>query len=320
MNVSESRYAGIDVSKASLDASVVPCEQTQVFANEAAGHAALMQWLSTQAVQLVVLEATGGYERACAAALSLAGYAVMVVNPRQARDFARSQGQLAKTDRIDARVLAQLAQVLDRSPKRARLLHRVPSAASAQLEAWVARRRQLIDMRVAENHRLDQAQGAIRKSITQILEVLDRQIGDIDAHIDTHLRTYHGLERDLLDSVKGVGAGTIGTLLAELPELGHVAGRPISALVGLAPLNCDSGTRRGQRHIWGGRAPVRKALYMASLSAVRCNPAIKPFYEHLLAQGKPKKVALVACMHKLLLILNAMLRDRKPFDPTLHHA
>lgn len=321
MNASEALFAGIDVSKESLDVCVLPAEQVCSFANDSAGHATLCRWLLERSVRLVVLEATGGYERACAAALCVAGCAVMVINPRQARDFARSQGQLAKTDRLDARLLAQLAHVLDQSPKRAQLLQGPPDSARLELEAQVTRRRQLMDMRVAETHRLDHAQGvAIGKSIQQVIKTLDRQIEQIDHHIDTHLRTHHALARELLDSVTGVGPHTIATLIAALPELGHVSGRQISALVGVAPLNCDSGQHRGHRHIWGGRAQVRAALYMASLSAARFNPVIKPFYQRLLAQGKPKKVALVACMHKLLLILNAIMRDRKPWNPTLHSA
>lgn len=320
MNASEALFAGIDVSKASLDVCVLPAEQACSFANDTKGHAALCCWLLERAVRLVVLEATGGYERACAAALCVAGCALMVINPRQARDFARSQGQLAKTDRLDARLLAQLAQVLDQSPKRAQLLQGPPDSARLELEAQVTRRRQLMDMRVAETHRLDHAQGGIHKSIQQIIKALDRQIEQIDHHIDMHLRTHHALARELLDSVTGLGPRTIATLIAALPELGHVSGRQISALVGVAPLNCDSGQHRGHRHIWGGRAQVRAALYMASLSAARFNPVIKPFYQRLLAQGKPKKVALVACMHKLLLILNAIMRDRKPWNPTLHSA
>ena len=320
MNASEMLFAGIDVSKASLDVCVLPSGQAGSFGNDAAGHGLLCQWLLERGVRLVVLEATGGYERACAAALCLAGCAVMVVNPRQAREFARSQGQLAKTDRLDARLLAQLAQVLEHSPKRERLLHTPPDSARAQLEAWVDRRRQLIEMRVAESHRLAQASPGVRKSIEQIIKALDRQIEDIDHHIDTHLRTHHALARELLDSVTGVGPGTIATLIAALPELGRVPGRQISALVGVAPLNRDSGLHRGHRCIWGGRPHVRAALYMAALSAVRFNPVLKAHYQRLLAQGKPKKVALVACMHKLLLILNAMMRDHEPWNPALHSA
>lgn len=320
MNTSEPCFAGIDVSKQSLDGWILPSGECRSFPNDAAGHLALCQWLLRHTARLVVLEATGGYERDCASALSLAGCPVMIINPRQAREFARSQGQLAKTDRLDARLLAQLAEVLERSPKRASLLHTPPDAARADLEARVARRRQLIEMRTAETHRLDTATPSIRKSIQQIIKALDRQIKDVDHHIDTHLRTRHALTRELLDSVKGVGPGTIATLIADLPELGHLPGRQLSALVGVAPLNCDSGRRKGQRHVWGGRPQVRAALYMATLTAVRFNPVLKRFYDRLLARGKPKKLALIAAMHKLLLILNAILRKQQPWNPNLHEA
>lgn len=321
MNASEPMFVGIDVSKANLDVcQLAPGELSQI-ANDSAGHAALCKTFQAQPIALIVLEATGGYERACASALSLAGLPVIVINPRQAREFARSQGTLAKTDRLDARVLAHLAQVLHHSPKREALLHRAPSPAQIDLEAHVTRRRQLIQMRVAEMHRLDTAAaGAIAKSIQKIIKALDRQIGSVDDHIDAHLLKHHKLERELLDSVTGVGPGTIATLIADLPELGNVSHRQISALVGVAPLNCDSGRRKGQRHIWGGRPQVRAALYMASLSAVRFNPVLRVFYQRLLAHGKPKKLALVACMHKLLLILNAMMRTKKPWNPSLHDA
>jgi transposase len=318
MNASEPLFAGIDVSKTHLDVCILPSADSRSFPNDPSGHAALCQWLLERAVRLSVLEASGGYERDCASALSLAGCPVMLVNPRQAREFARSQGQLAKTDRLDARLLAQLAQVLERSPKRAQLLHVPPDAVRADLEALVARRRQLIGMRSAETHRLDCASARVRKSIQQVIKALDRQIEDIDRHIGAHLRTHHTLERELLDSVTGVGPGTIATLLADLPELGHLPARQLSALVGVAPLNCDSGRRRGQRHIWGGRPKVRAALYMATLSAVRFNPVIKRFYTRLLAAGKPKKIALIACTHKLLVILNAMVRTRQPWNSALH--
>jgi len=320
MNASEPSFVGIDVSKLSLDVWMLPSGECRSFPNDAAGHVVLCQWLLQCTPRLVVLEATGGYERHCASTLSLAGCPVRIVNPRQAREFARSQGQLAKTDRLDARLLAQLAEVLERSPKQASRLHTPPDAARTDLEARVARRRQLIEMRTAETHRLATAAPGIRKSIQQIIKALDRQIKDIDLHIDTHLRTHHALTRELLDSVKGVGPGTIATLIADLPELGHLPGRKLSALVGVAPLNCDSGRRKGQRHIWGGRPQVRAALYMATLTAVRFNPVLKRFYDRLLVHGKPKKLALIACMHKLLLILNAIVRNQQPWNPDLHEA
>lgn len=318
MDTSRVIYLGIDVAKARLDVVLQPTGEARQFANDAQGTAALRDWLAGQLVGLVVLEATGGYERLCAATLTVAGIPVAVVNPRQAREFARSMGQLAKTDRIDAALLAQLARVLDQSPQRQRYLARPPQAAQEELRALVLRRRQLVDMRVAETHRLEHATRYTGKSIRAVIKTLDRQLAAIDADIDSHLRTHHAVARELLDSVKGVGPATIASLLAELPELGQVSGKRLSVLVGVAPLNCDSGQHRGQRHIWGGRPRVRTALYMATLSAVRCNPPFKVFYEQLLARGKPKKVAQVACMHKLLLTLNAMMHAGQPWNPALH--
>jgi transposase len=318
MDTSRAVYVGVDVSKLRLDVMLQPAGEARSFGNDPQGVATLRDWLADKAVGLVVLEATGGYERLCAATLTVAGIPVAIVNSRQAREFARSMGQLAKTDRLDAAVLAQLARVLDQSPQRARYLAPAPDSARDELQALVVRRRQLINMRIAEAHRLEHATRRTRKSIVHMLKALDRQLGSIDADIDRHLRTHHAVARELLDSVKGVGPATIASLLADLPELGRVSGKRLSTLAGVAPLNCDSGQRRGQRHIWGGRPRVRTALYMATLSAVRYNPVFKAFYERLLAHGKPKKVALVACMHKLLLILNAIMRSGKPWDSALH--
>lgn len=318
MDASRVIYLGIDVAKARLDVVLQPTGEARQFANDPQGTVALRDGLAGQPVGLVVLEATGGYERLCAATLTVAGIPVAVVNPRQAREFARSMGQLAKTDRIDAALLAQLARVLDQSPQRQRYLAQPPQAAQEELRVLVLRRRQLVDMRVAETHRLEHAIRYTGKSIRAVIKTLDRQLAAIDADIDSHLRTHHAVARELLDSVKGVGPATIASLLAELPELGQVSGKRLSVLVGVAPLNCDSGQHRGQRHIWGGRPRVRTALYMATLSAVRCNPPLKVFYEQLLARGKPKKVAQVACMHKLLLTLNAMLHAGQPWNPALH--
>jgi transposase len=318
MDTSRAVYVGIDVSKLRLDVMLQPAGEARSFDNDAQGVAALRNWLADQPVGLAVMEATGSYERLCAVTLTVASIAVAVVNARQAREFARSMGQLAKTDQLDAAVLAQLARVLDQSPQRARYLSRPPEPAREALQALVVRRRQLLDMRVAEVHRLEHAPRATHKSIVTILKALDRQLTAIDADIDSHLGKHNAVARELLDSVKGVGPATIACVLAELPELGHAPGKRLSVLVGVAPLNCDSGQHRGQRHIWGGRTRVRTALYMATLSAVRYNPVFKTFYERLLAHGKPKKVALVACMHKLLLILNAIMRTGKPWNPELH--
>jgi len=319
MNISEPVFVGIDVSKATLDVAEISGPALR-FENTPAGNRRLCEHLATRSVGLIVVEATGGYERDCVAALSTAGLPVAVVNPRQARDFARSSGQLAKTDRLDARMLAQWAAVLHRSPKRAQLLQAPPDLAMVQLRALLTRRQQLVEMRTAESNRLSGAQGRAHKSIVAVLKTLDRQLAAMDADLDRHIDQHHRPARDLLDSVKGVGPQTLATLIADLPELGKIPSRQLSALVGLAPINCDSGRYRGQQHIWGGRRRVRSALYMAVLSGTRFNPALKAFYTRLLAAGKPKKVALIACAHKLLRILNAIMRTGQPWDPARNTA
>lgn len=314
MNAFEAVFAGIDVSKDFLDVAVVP-GLTRRFENDSVGIEQLRDELAAQPVGLIVVEATGGYQRDCVAALCTAGLPVAVVNPRQARDFARSSGQLAKTDRLDAQMLAQWAAVLHRSPKRAQLLQAAPDAAMVHLRALVTRRQQLVAMRTAESNRLPTAQGGARKSIVAVLKTLDRQLAAIEADLDRHIDQHHRPARELLDSVKRVGPQTLAILIAELPELGKLPPRQLSALAGLAPMNCDSGRYRGQQHIWGGRRRVRSALYMAVLSGIRYNPALKAFYTRLVAAGKPKKVALIACAHKLLRILNAIMRTGQPWDP-----
>lgn len=315
MNASEPVFVGIDVAKSTLDLAVIDGPSRR-FDNGGSGIAQLLECLrSCASVGLIVIEATGGYEREAVVALSAAQFPVAVMNPRQARDFARSTGQLAKTDRLDARMLAQWAVVLYRSPKREQLLQPPPDPALTELRALVIRRQQLVEMRTAESNRLAAARGPARKSIHAVLKTLDRQLAGMDSDLDRHIDAHHRPARELLDSVKGVGLQTSATLLAELPELGKLPPRQLSALVGLAPLNCDSGRFRGEQHIWGGRRRVRSALYMAVLSAIRFNPAIRAFYLRLLAAGKPKKVALIASAHKLLRILNAIMRTGQPWDP-----
>jgi transposase len=308
--------AGIDVSKDWLD--VAFGTRSERFANDAAGMESLTALLRQEGIDLVVLEATGGYEAAAAAGLQAAGMAVAVVNPRQARDFAKSMGVLAKTDKVDAGVLRDFADVIARHEKRSEFLRPVPDEQRAQLAALVARRRQLLDMRVAESHRMAMAHKAARKSLTATITFLDKQLAQIDRDLDQHIREHFRDLTKLLSSAKGVGAVTANTLAAALPELGRLDRRAIASLVGVAPLACDSGKRRGSRHAWGGRADVRAVLYMAALTAAHTNPVIRPFYERLLAKGKPKKVALVACMRKLLTILNAMVRDGTTWNAALH--
>ncbi len=313
------RFVGIDVSKHTLEVALDPARKTQTLSNNEAGVAALLAQLSALGkdhIALVLLEATGGLERLAAATLCAHGFAVVVVNPRQAHDFAKAMGNLSKTDSIDAQALCQFARTLHASEKCERLLYTLPSPAQAQLLAMVTRRTQLLGMRVAEGNRLEAAHASQRKSIAAVIKVLDRQIGRIDDEAGTHLKAHFKEKVSLLAGLKGVGPGTQTMLMAALPELGKLTQRQIAKLVGVAPLNCDSGKFKGRRITWGGRAPVRAALYMAALSASRYEPTIKAFYDRLVLAGKPKKVALVACMHKLLTIMNAVIKSGVPWSAT----
>ena len=308
--------AGIDVSKEHLDAYWN--DQCLRLSNEALGWSELAAKFKASDVDLVVIEATGGYERGLVCALQQAGIEVARVNPRQARDFAKSMGMLAKTDQVDARCLRDFANVLARHQDRPKYVTAPLEAHREQLTSLMTRRRQLLEMRVAEGNRLEKASPQAARSIRAVIRTLDKQIGQIDKDVDWHIEKHFKDQRALLEAVKGVGAVTTMTLLAALPELGKLGRKAISKLVGVAPLANDSGKRQGPRRIWGGRGEVRAVLYMATLSAKRYNPAIASFYQRLLAAGKPKKVAIVACMRKLLTILNAMARDGAMWDPTKH--
>ena len=310
MPTSNPVFVGIDISKLTLDVGTFPDNTSFTLTNDEAGHEALLVALQPYPVQLIVLEATGGLQAAVAAKLIQAGFPVAVVNPRQVRDFARALGRLAKTDRIDALVLARFAEAIKPPPRE------LPDANTQRLAAQVARRRQLVEMRTAEQNRLTAAHTSPRKDIKEHIDWLSARIKDVDDDIDQALKDSPvWLEQaTLLSSVKGIGPTTSATLLALLPELGQLNRRQISALVGVCPFNRDSGQLRGQRTIFGGRAPVRAALYMAALSAMRYNPSIKDFYQRLRQAGKPSKVAIVACMRKLLTILNAIIRDGQPWQ------
>ncbi len=314
--MSQPVFVGIDVAKDTLE---VACSDASghSFANDEAGQAKLRRWLGRKPVALVILEATGGYERQCAVALADAKLPVSVINPRQARDFARAMGKLAKTDRLDARALAEFAAVLHARGHQPRAL---PSEEQRELGALVTRRRQLVVMLVSERQRLGLAHPRAKPSIESMIETLLRQLADIDGELQRLLKERYADLSTLLQSVKGVGPTTASTLIAELPELGHLTRKQITSLAGLAPINRDSGTLRGQRHIFGGRASVRRVLYVAALVATRFNPAIELCYSRLLAAGKPKKVALVACMRKLLITLNAMVRSNTPWQSDFHDA
>jgi transposase len=308
--------AGIDVAKEHLDVCLGD-EKLRV-ANEPQGWDELTAKLKALDIDLIVIEATGGYERGVVCALQDAQLCVARVNPRQARDFAKSMGQLAKTDQVDARCLRDLADVLARHQDRQKYITAATPPHREQLAALMVRRRQLVDMRVAETNRLDSANARAARSIRSVLKTLDRQLQDIDSDIDAHIDEHFKPQRQLLDSVKGIGPVTTLTMLSALPELGQLKRRQIAKLVGVAPLADDSGKRKGARRTWGGRSDVRAVLYMATLTATRHNPAIKTFYERLVAAGKPKKVALVACMRKLLTILNAIMRDNAAWQPMVH--
>src|SRR5262247_1612748 len=299
-------FVGIDVAKTQLDIALRPSGERWAVANDAGGVVMLVARLQALHPTLIVLEATGGLERAATAALATADLPVVVVNPRQARDFARATGQLAKTDALDARALAHFADVIRPTPRP------LPDAQTQELRALLGRRQQLIIMRTAEQNRLAGTSARLTQDITAHIVWLNARIAPLDDDLETLLRASPLWREndDLLQSAKGIGPVCARTLLLELPELGTLTRQQIAALVGVAPLHCDSGTLRGRRMIWGGRAHVRTVLYMGTLLATRYNPRIKAFYQRLLAAGKLKKVALTACMRKFLTILNAMLKHR----------
>ena len=306
-------YLGIDVSKASLEwATSLDTSTTRTVTNDEAGWAELVAQCQPLQPTLIVLEATGGYEIGIATALTVAGWPVAVVNPRQVRDFAKAAGLLAKTDSLDARVLALFAARMQPAPRP------LVDDLQADLIALVTRRRQLVDMLTAERHRLALARSSVRASLNSHIRWLEARLRDTERDITTRIQQspIWRVRDRVLRSVPGIGPNTSARLLASLPELGRLTQREIAKLVGVAPLNDDSGTRHGYRAIWGGRAHVRQALYMATLVAVRHNPVLAGFYQRLRRAGKAPKVALVAAMHKLLTIINAMVKTDTTWAPT----
>jgi transposase len=302
-------FVGLDVSKGQLDVALRPSEERHTLAHDAAGIDALVVRLRHRQPTLIVLEATGGLERPLVRALVAAALPVIVANPRQVRDFAKATGQLAKTDRLDALVLARFAEAVRPA------LRPHPDAATEALAALLARRRQLLEMLTAEQNRLSRAPKRVQRRIQAHVTWLTAELARIEGDLDDAIRQspIWRAQEDLLQSVPGIGPVMSRTLLADLPELGTLNRKQIAALVGVAPLNRDSGTLRGKRRVWGGRAPVRAALYMATLVATKWNPVIRHFYLRLRAAGKAAKLALVACMRKLLTILNAMMKHRTPW-------
>ena len=302
----EAIYVGVDVAKAQVDVAVRPAEDGWLVANDDAGIGQLVSKLKTLEPALVVMEASGGLELPLVAALAVEELPVVVVNPRQVRDFAKATGKLAKTDALDAAVLAHFAEAV-KPPVRS-----LRDAETQALNSLAARRHQVMSMLVSERNRLSVAVPAVRPRIEAHIEWLQGELDDLDKDLRQTLRQSPVWREkdDLLRSVPGVGPQVSLTLLAYLPELGTLNRKQIAALVGVAPFNRDSGTLRGRRTVWGGRARVRASLYMGALVASRYNPVISAFYQRLLAAGKPKKLALTACMRKLLVILNSMLRHR----------
>jgi len=309
--IKEEIFIGIDISKTQMDVAIWDNEETWEFENEAAGWQEMVEIAKELKPSLIVVEASGGIEQRVVAELYLEELPIAIVNPTRVRNFARSTGQLAKTDKLDARLIAHFAQAV--RPK----VRPLRTAEQEHLNALVTRRRQVVQILTAEKNRRSTTHSTLRKRLQQHIEWLNAELEGLDEEIEQYIKESPSWRKNaaLLRSVPGVGPVTASTLLAALPELGTRNRQQIAALVGVAPLNKDSGKMRGKRRVFGGRAPVRRALYMATLVATRVNPVIRSFYEHLLAQGKEKKVALTACMRKLLVILNSMIRNQQTWSP-----
>lgn len=307
------QYVGIDVSKRQLDISVGQDGEYWTVANDMIGIQDTMERMEALAPALILVESTGGLERALVAELYDAGLPIVVAHPGRVREFAKSVGLLAKTDKLDARVLARYAEAVRPAPTE------LPNEAQQHLSALMTRRRQVLEMLVAEKNRLPTARLSVREGLGKHIDWLESELDELNHDIDDFIQQTPEFKAktDLLGEVPGIGKVTCAILMSDLPELGRLNRKKIAALVGVAPFNNDSGPRRGRRRVKGGRPSVRKVLYMATVAALRCNPVIRTFYLRLVDQGKEKKVAIVACMRKLLTILNAMVRDMQPWQPSL---
>lgn len=306
---------GIDVSKARLDVAARPGNETAFFTNDEPGCRDLVSLLKRMTPKLIVLEATGGLENLVASMLVAEGLPVVVINPRQIRDFAKATGKLAKTDRLDAQIIAHFGEAIKPEPRPFK------DEEGQALTALMTRRRQIIDMITAEKNRLSSSHASVKKDIRETIQWLESRLKDIDSDLSKLIaeNVVWQEKSKLLTTCKGIGPVSSTTVLGSLPELGTLNRREISALVGVCPFNRDSGKMRGKRTIFGGRANVRAVLYMATLSAIRFNPPIKQFYDRLVKTGKLHKVAMVACMRKLLTVLNAMLKTMTPWTDAIQH-
>lgn len=306
-------YVGIDVSKQKLDVAVYPTGESWSLPFEATEVAKLVVRLQAQKPEIIVMEATGGLQAPLAAALFSAQLPVVVSNPRLVRDFAKSLGKLAKTDALDAAILARFAEAI-KPPVRL-----LPDAQAQALKDLLTRRQQVIEMLTAEKNRLHQASPTLQPRVREHITWLEQDLQSLNQNLEREIQKTPAWKAkdEVLRTVPGVGKVLAFTLLAGLPELGNLTGKEVAALVGVAPFNQDSGAFKGRRMIWGGRAQVRSVLYMSTIAALRCNPIIKAFYQRLLANGKPKKVAIIACMRKLLVILNSMVKHGKPWKPQM---
>jgi len=307
-------YVGIDVAKDSMEVTVHEGKESWAFSNDERGLANLMTKMKRLSPRLIVMEATGGYEVTIAAELHSRGFPVVVVNPRHIRDFARSVGILAKTDILDAKVIARYAATVQPAPRA------LPTEETKRLGAMMMRRRQIVAMRTAEKNRLQQADPAVKDRIKVHINWLEQELNDVNKELKQMIESNPEWKEksDIIQSVPGVGPNLAITILSDFPELGRLNRKQTAALSGVAPFNRDSGTMRGKRCIWGGRGVVRTAAYMSAVSAIRFNPLIKPFYKRLIDAGKLRKVAMVACMRKLLCILNAMLKNHTTWDCRVH--